>query len=70
MKEMIEYGETRFDREGSCKVVMRFICVYIIADVIQGERGFHIGYTDVSCNHCLDRFLASFGGGSDLSEAI
>ena len=45
-----------------CKVVMRFICVYIIADEIQGNKGFHVGYTDVSCNHCLDKFLASFGG--------
>ena len=41
-----------------CKEIGRFICVYVLAK----ERGFHIGNVDVSCEHCLDAFLAKLGG--------
>lgn len=42
----------------NCRQIARFFCVYMIAK----NEGFNIGHIDVSCEHCLSRFLASFRG--------
>jgi len=47
---------------GKCKVVEKFWCVYLIAAHVDGEPGFHVGNVLVSCEHCLERTMASFGG--------
>ena len=41
-----------------CKVIDRFFCVYVVAK----KCGFCMGNIEVSCEHCLDGILESFGG--------
>ncbi len=56
----------REDSRAQCKEVARFRCHYVIAS----NGGFHVGNVEASCEHCLSRFLKSYGGQVLSTERI